>query len=308
MTELLLKAETYDVGVIVGRFQVPELHDAHRALIRTVMERHDKVILVLGMSPVGPTANNPLDFQARSQMIFEEFPGLIVTSIKDLPSDAAWSARLDGIVADLVTPSQTVVLYGSRDSFLDHYSGRFSKAELLQESYVSGTQIRKKITSGSTFNSAAFRAGVVWGASCKYPTCYVAVDIAVFDYMQDGSILLARKSTDPANEWRFIGGFLDPTKGTCLEDNARREVAEEASGIEIGDLKYVSSQLVDDWRYRNEADKIMSVLFKARYLHGAPKPADDICELKWFKLTDVTESTFVPSHRPLWGSLTKSGT
>ena len=35
-------APAADVGVIVGRFQVHELHQAHRELIQYVMDRHDR--------------------------------------------------------------------------------------------------------------------------------------------------------------------------------------------------------------------------------------------------------------------------
>ena len=46
------RTEQYDVGVIVGRFQVPELHFAHRDLIESVMAKHGKTIIVLGLSPL----------------------------------------------------------------------------------------------------------------------------------------------------------------------------------------------------------------------------------------------------------------
>ena len=40
-----------DVGIIVGRFQVDELHDAHVDLIQYVFDQHPKVIIFLGLSP-----------------------------------------------------------------------------------------------------------------------------------------------------------------------------------------------------------------------------------------------------------------
>ena len=39
-----------DVGVLVGRFQVHKLHQAHLDLIRYVIERHDRVLIFLGTS------------------------------------------------------------------------------------------------------------------------------------------------------------------------------------------------------------------------------------------------------------------
>ena len=53
-----------DIGVIIGRFQVHELHLAHMALIETVLQNHTKVILFLGTSTAIATRKNPLDFKA----------------------------------------------------------------------------------------------------------------------------------------------------------------------------------------------------------------------------------------------------
>ena len=39
-----------DVAVIVGRFQVNELHDAHIDLITSVTQKHDRVLVFLGNS------------------------------------------------------------------------------------------------------------------------------------------------------------------------------------------------------------------------------------------------------------------
>jgi len=290
-----LKTATYDVGVIVGRFQVPELHDAHKDLIQTVCDRHDKVIIFLGLSPLMNTLNNPLDFESRKQMILDQFPKVNVLYVKDQSSDEVWSAKLDEQVSDLVSPAQSVVLYGSRDSFIVHYMGRYPVLELEQETFISGSEIRKDIARKSAKRSPEWRAGVIWASQSRYPTCFVAVDIAILS--EDGKkILLGRKPNE--KKFRFIGGFVDPTKGTSLEQNARREVMEE-TGVELAPLEYVSSQIVDDWRYRAEVDKIMSVLFKGTYMFGAPKPDDDIAELRWFDLDGLKPSDLVPTHHPL---------
>ena len=43
--------KTTQHGVIIGRFQTPELHSEHIKLIQYVLDRHEKVILFLGVSP-----------------------------------------------------------------------------------------------------------------------------------------------------------------------------------------------------------------------------------------------------------------
>ena len=281
---------TPDVGVIIGRFQVHELHSAHLDLIQSVCDLHEKVIIFLGLSPLMVTQNNPLDFESRKQMLVDSFPKVLVMYIKDTPSDENWSKDLDEKIKDLVSPTQSVVLYGSRDSFISHYSGRHSTQELLQETYISGSEIRKGI-SKKVKNSTEFRAGVIWGAYNQYPKCYPTVDIAIFneDYTK---ILLGRKPKE--SKFRFVGGFADP-KSDSYEADARREVQEE-TGLEVGDLKYIQSFKVQDWRYKNEVDCIKTLLFKCKVMFGRPTANDDIAEVKWFDFSTLTADMLVREH------------
>ena len=89
-----------DCGIIVGRFQVHKLTEAHFKLIQMVLERHAKVIIFLGISGISPvpsTKRNPLDFELRKQMLEKAFEGnnLIVSYVKDMKCDEIWSKQLD---------------------------------------------------------------------------------------------------------------------------------------------------------------------------------------------------------------------
>lgn len=287
------KQDRYDVGVIVGRFQVPELHDAHRAFLEHVISEHDKVIVFLGVAPVLNTRENPLDFESRKQMLLAEYPKLNVLYIKDINSDPVWSRRLDEMIKDIITPSQTVLLYGGRGSFIDRYHGKFPTQELEQEVWTSGNAIRRQIGTRSAKASADFRAGVVWAAYGRYPTAFPTVDVAIWneDYTK---LLLGRKPHEKL--LRFIGGFATP-ESESYEQDARREVQEEA-GVAITDPWYIGSFKVDDWRYRPEMDKIKTILFGAKLLSGQPRPGDDIEEIQWVP-ANVALSEIVETHRPL---------
>lgn len=291
-----VEAPQYDVGVLVGRFQVHELHDGHLDLLDHVFENHDRVIIFLGVSPLPNSASNPLDFESRKQMLLDEYPQANVLYVNDHPSDHVWSRKLDEQITSLVLPGQSVMLYGGRDSFLPHYHGRFPTQELMQDMVLSGTEIRRQIARGSARNSPDFRAGAIWASMSRFPTAYQCVDVAVFNEDQS-RILLGRKRSD-GERFRFFGGFSDPSS-EALEQDARREVKEEA-GIDITDPVYVGSAKIDDWRYRYERDCIKTALFRAKYLSGRPTPGDDIDgEVKWFDLTDLNEETLVPAHHPL---------
>ena len=292
------KVETkFDVAVLIGRFQVHELHAAHLDLIQSVCKEHDKVIVFLGLSPLMVTQNNPLDFESRKQMILEKFPDVIVMYIKDCYSDEVWSAELDEKIKDLTSPTQSVVLYGSRDSFISHYTGKHKTQELMQEIYVSGTEIRKNI-SKKVKASSDFRAGVIWASGNTYPTCYPTVDIAIFneDYTK---LLLARKSKE--DKYRFVGGFADP-RSENYETDARREVAEE-TGLEVSDPKYIGSFIIADWRYRSEISKIKTLFFITKVVFGRPQANDDICEVRWFDYGCDLRNNIIDTHLPLYDHL-----
>ena len=304
-----LKKKSYTTAVIVARFQCAELHEAHKELIDTVLKEHPKVMIFLGLAPIRGSIRDPLDFAPRKQMIFEaypheKYPNLSVHYIKDNRSDAVWSVKLDENIRDLLSPSDTVVLYGSRDSFLVRYSGKYDVRELQATRYVSGTELRAKIAQAPQSNPQ-FRAGAIWATAQRYPLVYSTVDICVFD-PKERRILLARKPLEDG--YRFVGGFADPKKDDSFEETALRELAEE-TGLTVGmsglgsmsGLRYVGSKKVDDWRYAsNPAEKIMTHLYVGIYSMGAPQPSDDIEEVRWFKLDETSTWNIVPEHVALF--------
>ena len=192
-----------DVGVIVGRFQVDELHEGHVDLISQIIKFHHKVIIFLGLSPCKCTTKNPLDFEARKQMILTRFPSVTVLYIVDQYSDVGWSDNLDHQIQMVTGPGQSVILYGSRDSFIKYYSGKYECQEIEQKVFVSGTDIRKKI-SGNVVSSPLFRKGVIWAVNNQYPKCFPTVDVAIMKNNQ--SVLLGKKNKEPF--YRFVGGFV----------------------------------------------------------------------------------------------------
>ena len=267
-----------EVGVIVGRFQVPYLYEAYIDLINTVKKEHSRVIIFLGLSPARITKRNPLDFEARKQMIHESFPDVTVLYIKDMPDDKTWSKTLDTNIQDIIGP-QKAVLYGSRDSFISHYSGKYITIELISERMISYSELRKA-ESQTAKCCLNFREGVIWAASNQWSKAWLTIDVAVMspDYQK---VLLGRKLHE--TKYRFISGFVNPTDDS-LEVAARRKIREEAGNIEISNVTYISSSFVDDWRYRYEDDKIITTFFSCTYACGRPTPTDDIGELRWFPM------------------------
>ena len=290
MKEKVTKAT--DVAVIVGRFQVNELHEAHIDLITSVLNKHDRVLLFLGNSTIRNTLNNPLDYRARRTMIADKFPTVEIHYINDNPSDTAWTKNLDKLIGEQLLPMQTVTLYGSRDSFLKCYTGKYTTCELEATTFISGTEVRRRVCNNYP-PTADYRAGMIAATAYRFPTAFQTVDIAVVN--DRGELLLARKPEE--KKWRFIGGFSDPAS-VSLEEDAKREVQEEA-GVEVGNITYLGSTLINDWRYRGEIDKIKTALFVAKYVFGKPEGADDVAEVKWVSINNLTKNDIVETHHVL---------
>jgi bifunctional NMN adenylyltransferase/nudix hydrolase len=290
MKEKVTKAT--DVAVIVGRFQVNELHEAHIDLITSVLNKHDRVLLFLGNSTIRNTLNNPLDYRARRTMIADKFPTVEIHYINDNPSDTAWTKNLDKLIGEQLLPMQTVTLYGSRDSFLKCYTGKYTTCELEATTFISGTEVRRRVCNNYP-PTADYRAGMIAATAYRFPTAFQTVDIAVVN--DKGELLLARKPEE--KKWRFIGGFSDPAS-VSLEEDAKREVQEEA-GVEVGNITYLGSTLINDWRYRGEIDKIKTALFVAKYVFGKPEGADDVAEVKWVSINNLTKNDIVETHHVL---------
>jgi bifunctional NMN adenylyltransferase/nudix hydrolase len=304
-----------DVGVVIGRFQVDQLHPGHRELLDWVCSHHQKVVVILGIPAAPGMRDNPLDYEARAAMIREAYPQAITAFVTDYRSDEAWSIVLDSVLGGLLSPGQSAVLYGSRSSFISHYNGKFQTQELVGEGeFWSGTQVRDRIRV-QVKPTADFRAGVIWSSMNRYPTVYATVDIAILKSsmvkrlnccqneicVQERFVLLARKRDDPPGTHRFIGGFAD-TKSRSYEEDAAREVLEE-TGLEVGKMEYVCNRKIDDWRYRGEGDVVRSTFFTTEYSFGAPKAMDDIDSLDWFELRMLKEKDIVPEHREFFRML-----
>lgn len=231
-----------------------------------------------------------------------------------MKSDTAWSIQLDEKIADLISPKQSVMLYGGRDSFINYYCGKHKTEELAPEVYVkiSGTEVRETLKN-KVGASDMFRAGVIWANENQYDHAIGVIDIAILN--EDCTkILLGRKSYE--KEYRFFGGFVDSSRDTSYEMTARREAKEE-SGVEITDPIYITSRQITDWRYKNEKDKVYTAFFAAKYMYGSISPGDDIEECKWFDISDSnydgslnypsgTIYHMVAEHKPLFEELLKN--
>jgi len=317
------------VGVIIGRFQVPYLHIAHRKLIAEVLRRHTSVIFLIGERPTPVNYENPLPSTIIYKMLdeyirsnrFDLGHDIQIKSIKDRRSDPIWSESVDSYIEELRYDEYTqstpdFILYGGRDSFISRYSGKYKTVQLDFEEFISGTKLRQvasrlHICNDLSLHTEDFRNGQINAIMNLPPRLYSTVDVACIrpldraphmngKTVKDFKVLLGRKPDE--DKFRFPGGHVD-LEDTSLEAAAYRELYEETSICGV-DFRYLCSQKIDDWRIRG-VDKVgyMTNFFICNPYTGLAKANDDIAEIKWFNLAQ--NIPIMEEHQRLLDKLTE---
>jgi len=268
-------------GVIIARFQTPFLHEGHQYLLNEIRSRHEHVIVVLGVAPIKGSRRNPFDFVTRERMLHAFCSDLKVLPLHDIASDEAWSSNLDTLLRASF-PFEDFVLYGSRDSFIPHYSGHLPTAELPVNGHHNASDIRNE-GGERVLATEDFRHGINYAYQHVYPKVYPTVDVALL--RDDRSAVLLGRKHQAAN-WRFPGGFCDP-EDDSFEQSAARELREECGDLLTGKMEYITTAKIDDWRYRDEADKIISTFYCTNYEGGEAEGSDDLAAVKWVPIAQL---------------------
>jgi ADP-ribose pyrophosphatase YjhB (NUDIX family) len=287
------------VGVIVARFQVANLHAGHLHLIGHVQSRHsdEDVLIVLGDHGGQPTANDPLTFSQRYEMVRGHFPGrhFAIEKLRDHPwSSDRWSLQLDELISKRYG-DRPAIAYGSRMSFLDVYTGKHEKRQIPAVDQVSGSALRAGIQYSHGMDA---RSALIYAQQTREPIAYSAADIAIVDIPNHGILLGSKPVFD--GKWAFFGGFFDPKKDSTDKETAARERREEVAGINTGPLVQLGERIrVDDPRYRNSNDTVVTSLYFTEWKGGNPVAQDDMEAVRWFTPEELRSDLLVPWHRPL---------
>ena len=278
------------VGVIVGRFQIPYPHAGHLDLINHVLNKSDRVLIFVGDSPANLNDKNPIPANLLLDNILNINNKIEAKTIKDHPSDSHWSYTLDTEILTLTDNKDEITLYGSRNSYLTVYNGKFKIEYYNPIREISSTDIRKSI---KPCNSEDFLNGMIYAQNYRFSEVYPTVDILVYN-MSFGKILLGRK---PGHHlWQLPGGFIN--KGEKASEAAIREFSEECPDIKTTPLRYIDTFPIEDYRYKDTKDGILTTLFKCTYQKGDLIAGDDLEELAWFTLKEANE-IIVNNHKKL---------
>ena len=280
-----------DLGVVIGRFQIPELHEGHVGLLDEVARRHEQLLILVGHNTIRFNTDDPFPFHIRKQMLESRYPRATVLPLMDSPvSNEHWSSTVDSKVA-IVSGNGKAVLYGSRDSFIPKYSGRYPTEELTELQHVSATQVRA-LTGSMMVDDPLFRKGWLSAIHSQYVVTDPTVDMAIHtaDFAR---VLLGRRGE--GSPLRFFGGFVDP-EDESYEMAAGRERVEEAMGIEVSVPEYIASQRIKDPRYGKSRYGVMTTFFAMEFKEGVPEAGDDMGLTLWCDLNEQLLGLVAPEH------------
>lgn len=292
--------ERYDIGVVIGRFQVADLHKAHLRLLDEVKQNHKQMIIMLGVPIVLGQLDNPLPFPARAEMLREKYPKALIVHLSDMPGDNdGWSKQVDNLVR-MLCPFGSVCLYGGKESFIVSYSGIYSTYELSIISGEDGTKVRSNI-GHELVNDVSFRKGIIYNSQNQYQRVFPTVDEAI-TRTDRGMVEVFMGRRKEGMGLRFPGGFVD-TSDKNLEAAMRREKLEEIDIESSNKLVYVGSNLQQDYRYKTPDARIMTTLFQSDYMFGSGKPKDEFHSTEWIEVSLYNINLIEEAHQTLFTML-----
>jgi len=283
------------IGVLPMRAQVNILHLGHKELIETAIKENDFVLVLLGVSDKKLTERNPLPFEARKHLFTEYSEKCFCIPMDDMPSDKDWSMGVDAIIYNFLQTYTTkkATIYTGRGGVKDQYSGIHDIVEVPTVGSFSASDIRNQIST-VVKDSKDWREGVIWASKNKYLVPYHTVDIAMFSMDMEKLLLCSKKNTEGK---LLIGGFVD--NNDTLESACQREVMEETGIANIFNLRYIKSFHVEDWRYVNESENVLTSLFVCTGDISKARPMDDIDSVHICNVNDIDIDDICEPHRNL---------
>lgn len=151
--------------IIVGRFQSHTLTSGHKYLIEEIIKKGEDLCVFIGETKNSErNFHDPLPFEYRKWLIYEfgtslqekyeDCGNVHVFMIRDIGNVKLWNEELDKRIESLIglgviPENEEITLVGSRNSFVDTYTGKY-KTEKLEpynppKGYQSATQYREDV-------------------------------------------------------------------------------------------------------------------------------------------------------------------
>jgi bifunctional NMN adenylyltransferase/nudix hydrolase len=284
--------------VVVAYFQNTNLTERDITYLNSICSKNGKTLAVLDVKKGACTAEQPLRPNQR-QDILRGHNKLFDCGVKEqlhIRDNARWTAQLDHTIENAlkVNKLDNVKLFVAQ-SLVEKYTGNYDVHVMEEIPGLTDVSAPLAVKPKSTND---FRQGVMYAEQRAFPLVYSTVDIALVN-KQMNTILLGRKADE--DNWRFPGGFVDPTD-LSKEDAWLRELQEEVpNGVTnfLSEPQYVCTSIVPDCRYTGR-DKIMTTMFGAIVEFSDNLQAgDDLVEVRLFEINSNLFNIITEDHHPV---------
>jgi bifunctional NMN adenylyltransferase/nudix hydrolase len=229
-------------------------------------------------------------------MVHQAFPDsrLLIASIPDHPlTYELWSEQLDVIIGGIF-PDCQAVLYGSRDSFLPKYTGKYATAFVPALPGPSGTELRAGVSFPRT---KAGRAGAIHAVNDREPMAYARVALAVVDSAREQVLLYGAPET--AGLLALFGGPM-VADDVQVSTAASRHLCEAVAKPQISEPRLLGVQVIHEPVFRWTRDCAVTSLLMAEWqgTDRHPMPTQGHHRLRWINRSAL-DRVLVPWQLPL---------
>lgn len=280
---------------------------AYEELFKYMKETYSEYIIILNdpyykfsdqnLLPVNITKN-----LFESFFLYNKFAPNNIFVLKDQPNDYLWETELNEIIFDgeaLIDSSELEIVFLNKN-----YYDKFNSVSCSKQLKELDVEI-PEFGFNKIKDTESFFLGLQWADKKTYPAVIPTVDVALILMIdQKPNLVLGVKKDDPYHH--LIGGFVDPTDDS-YEDAAIRELSEEVNCYaDKSQLQYITSQKINDWRYKNLKHNIITHLYVLKYNHNDSaiiarhlKACDDLVDLFIQPINEINIDDVVPHHRIL---------
>lgn len=252
-----------NIGVFIGRFQVPTPHAGHRHVLLQAANLTNKLIVLIGSANACPSIKNPWDIRYRMDEMHRFLKSAGVKNFEVFPlndyiySDSQWQTDVRQTIELATSPDDQIILFGNTkpDTNYLKWFPEWKYVEVNSTHVVSATDIRKAmfencdplLPTNIQEEYDYFQSEATKFKDYPYPET-ISFNCADMLVECAGHVLLIeRKHTPGKGVFALPGGFKN--RSEAFIDAAFRELFEE-TGIKVPE-KVLRGSIVNKKLYDN---------------------------------------------------------
>lgn len=300
------------VGVYIGRFQ--PFHKGHEDVIAQMVNKVDRIIILIGSSHSSLDPKNPFTWKERSYMIGEyihtTYPEVSVNifPIADYTRDIDWEKQVQTVVSNCSKESSEIHLFGYLKDQTSYYLQKFPQWKLnIINKYrdINATDIRKQLFEEGQLDSTLlpestqkmvelWKTSPVYGAlvkeylfyrdykkryeGLKDPVTFTTVDAVILDHTNK-VLMIKRKDFPGKGYWSLPGGFLGQDE-TLVQSVIR--TVEKKTQIILSESMVYANRVIDNPN-RSLRGRTVTHVFLFKLPKGFITPPN----LSWFNINQL---------------------